>query len=781
MGVFACLGSRASSGVVSSRCYKLVPLVLTVAWAAHACSRVSAAGAEPGGSPPETAEAARREESGAAVDFEATVAGVLVRRCVECHAGSDAEGELDLTTAAGLAAGGASGPVIVPHEVASSFLLERVAAGEMPPEKNGASQALPAEELAALRGWVAAGAPWPEGRVLDLYEQTNELRAGRDWWSLQPLAEQPPPAGDAANPIDRFLNPRLAEVSLAAAPEADRRTLLRRLSFDLIGLPPSPAEMEAFLADASPDAYERQVDRLLASPHFGERQARHWLDVARFAETNGYERDAEKPGAWRYRDWVVQAFNSDLPFDEFLTDQLAGDEVADRDEASVVATGFLRVGTWDDEPNDDLGYRYERLEDLVHVTSTAFLGLTFKCARCHDHKFDAVLQEDYYRMAAAFWPGPITARDRALMGGPSAEELGYAVLGWTDITTTPEPLRLLASGDPHRPRQEVAAGTFSGVPASFHQFAPPAADANTTGRRRQLAAWIASDDNPLTPRVIVNRLWQHHFGEGLCRDPDNLGFNGPLPTHPALLDWLARDLIRGGWHLKRLHRLMVTSDAYRRASVHPDPAAVHMADPDNHLLSHARRRRLDAESLRDAMLAVSGELDRRLGGESFRQPISSEALEGLSMKGGAYTPSPPEDCLRRSLYMFSKRGLIVPMMTTFDQCDTTMPTGRRDVSIVPTQALTLLNNQWVGERAAAFAASLHEESPTEAHQAVADDRERLTRAWWRAVGRPPTEPERAASEAYLQLASDSATGEPSVAWQSLCLVLFNTNEFLFID
>ena len=714
------------------------------------------------------------ESTTAANGFEDSVADIFVRRCLECHAGDDAESGLDLSTAAGLSAGGESGAVVVPGQVAASELLNRVAAGEMPPEKNGQSQALPADEQAALAAWVAAGAVWPEGRVLDLYEKTSDVRAGRDWWSLQPLAESAVPAGTAAHPIDRFLEARLAAVGLTPAPEADRRTLLRRLSFDLTGLPPSPAEVDAFLADTSPAAYERQVDRLLASPHFGERQARHWLDVARFAETNGYERDAEKPGAWRYRDWVVQALNNDMPFDRFVTCQLAGDELVDADEASVIATGFLRVGTWDDEPNDDLGYRYERLEDLVHVTSTAFLGLTVKCARCHDHKFDAVLQEDYYRMAAAFWPGPITARDRALMGGPSAEELGYAVLGWTDITATPAPLRLLAKGDPDRPLQEVAAGTFSGVPASFREFDPPPDGAKTTGRRRQLAAWIASSANPLTPRVIVNRLWQHHFGEGLCSDPDNLGFHGPLPTHPQLLDWLARDLLAGDWKLKRLHRLMVTSAAYRRGSLHPDPAAVERADPDNTLLSHARRRRLDAESLRDAMLAVSGELDRRVGGESFRQPISSEALEGLSMKGGAYTPSPPEDCLRRSLYMFTKRGLIVPMMTTFDMCDTTLPTGRRGVSIVPTQALTLLNNEWVGDRAAAFAASVVGSGE---EQSV-----RVSLAWRRAFGRPPTAAERATAEAYLAVArEDTSVASLSEAWRSLCLVLFNTNEFLFVD
>ncbi len=713
------------------------------------------------------------EAKDAAVEaFESSVADVLLRRCIECHGGTEPEAGLDLTSASGLAAGGASGPVVVAGAADESPLWTRIAAGEMPPETNGHSQRLPDAEQATIAAWIDAGAVWPEGRVLDLFERTTPARAGRDWWSLQPLAAAEPPPGGAQNPIDRFVDAALADVGLEPAPEADRRTLLRRLSFDLIGLPPSPAELAAFLADTSADAYEKQVDRLLASPHFGERQARHWLDVARFAETNGYERDAEKPGAWRYRDWVVEAFNSDLPFDRFVTQQIAGDEVPEADLGSVTATGFLRVGTWDDEPNDDLEYRYERLEDLVHVTSTAFLGLTWKCARCHDHKFDAIRQEDYYRMAAAFWPGPVTSRDRSLMGGPSVEELGYDVLGWTDLTATPEPLHLLAKGDPHRPLAAVTAGSFSCVPASMHDFEPPPAGAKTTGRRLAMARWITAPENPLTPRVIVNRLWQHHFGEGLCGDPDNLGFNGPRPTHPALLDWLAAHLIDGGWQLKRMHRLMVTSQAYRRASLHPDPTAAAAVDPDNRLLSHARRQRLDAESLRDAMLEVSGELDKRVGGESFRQPISAEALEGLSMKSGAYTPSPPEACLRRSLYMFSKRGLIVPMMTTFDMCDTTMPTGKRDVSIVPTQALTLLNNEWVAQRAAAFATRV---------TSTADDTPARCEAAWRlAVGRRPSEVEHAVAKEHLEAAVEGGMSSQE-AWASLCLVLFNTNEFVFVD
>jgi len=716
-------------------------------------------------------------------DFEATAAGVFLRRCIECHAAADPSGGLDVTSQTSLARGGDSGAVVIERIPAASLLLQRIESGEMPPEKNGRSQRLPPEEIDLMRRWIAAGARWPEGRVLDRYERTTDVRAGRDWWSLQPLTnpalpQQPVAAATAClNPVDAFIRNRLVREGIAPAAEADRRTLLRRLSFDLVGLPPTSREIEAFIADQSPDAYEQQVDRLLASPQFGERQARHWLDVARFAETSGYERDAEKPGAWRYRDWVVKAFNNDMPFDRFVTEQLAGDEVPDASEQTVIATGFLRLGTWDDEPNDPNEYQYERLEDLVHVTSTAFLGFTVKCARCHDHKFDPITHTDYYRMAAAFWPGPLQARDRKLLGGPKSEELGHDVLGWTDITVAPLPLHVLKKGDPHRPLHEARAGSLSCVPALETDFAPPAASARTTGRRLQLARWITNPANPLTPRVIVNRLWQHHFGAGLCGDPDNFGFNGPQPVHPELLDWLAGDFVANGWRLKRIHRLMVTSATYREASVHPDAEALAITDPANALLWRANRRRLDAESIRDAILDVSGELDRRIGGESFREQISAEALEGLSQKGGGYKASPPEACRRRSLYMFTKRGLIVPMMTAFDMCDTTMPTGRRDVSIVAPQALTLLNNNWVRERSAAFAGLVV--------ASAAEPATRVEVAWRRALGRTPTDAERAAALDHVQVGAAAgpatAAAREETAWTSLCQVLLNTNEFLFLD
>jgi hypothetical protein len=710
----------------------------------------------------------------AAADFESGVADVMLRRCLECHGATDPAGGLDLSSAEGLAAGGDSGAAIVAGDAAASLLVSRVAAGEMPPPKNGVARPLPAGELAALREWVAAGAVWPEGRLLDPFERSTATRGGRDWWALEPLRDvAPPPVAGASHPIDAFVRDRLAREGIAPAAEADRRTLLRRLSFDLVGLPPTADELDAFAADTAPDAYDKQVDRLLASPHFGERQARHWLDVVRFAETNGYERDAEKPHAWRYRDWVVRAFNDDMPFDRFVLEQLAGDELPDRTEETVVATGFLRVGTWDDEPNDAEDYQYDRLEDLVHVTSTAFLGLTVKCARCHDHKFDPIPQADYYRVAAAFWPGPVHNGRAKHLGGPSAEQLGADVLGWTDLGRDAAPLHRLEKGDRHRPRDTVNAAAPSFLPALAGDFPMPPPEATTTRRRTALATWITAAGNPLTPRVLVNRLWQHHFGEGLCRNPDNLGFNGPRPEHRGLLDWLAGDVAHGGWRLKRLHRLMVTSATYRMASIHAEADRLLERDPANLLLWRADRRRLEAESLRDAILAASGELDPRVGGPSFKAPIQQEALEGLSMKAAAWVPSPPEECRRRSLYMFTKRGLVVPLMTTFDVCDNTVPTGRRDVSIVPLQALALLNNDWVRERAGVCADRV---------MAAADDAPSRVEATWRAIlGRSPSAGEREAALAHVAAQAGGDPARERLAWGSLCQVLFNSNEFITVD
>ncbi len=673
-------------------------------------------------------------------DFEDHIAPLLIRRCLECHQSANPSGGLSLQSAADLANGGDSGPALVPKSAKESRLIERVVAREMPPMKHGESQKLPDAEIEILRRWVDDGAHFPADRQLDLYEQTTDVRGGRDWWSFQPLKEVTPPVVEGlpndAHPIDQFIALELQEQGLTAAPKADARTLIQRLYWDVTGLPPAANEIQSFVtAPQNEETTTKLIDQLMASPHFGERWARHWLDVVRFAETCGYERDQVKPFAWKYRDWVVNAFNNDMPYDQFIREQLAGDELPGRSEQSVIATGFLCLGTWNDEPNDAEDYKYERLEDLVHTTSSAFLGMTTKCARCHDHKFDPIPQTDYYRMAAAFWPGPIQPRGRELLGGVSSDELGYQeVLGWTDISKSPAPLHKLKNGERNQPLEAVSAGALTFVPEQYREFTPAAESVRTTGLRLQLAEWIASDKNPLTARVIVNRIWQHHFGDGLVRSSNNFGYTGDKPTHPELLDWMASELIRNRWSLKHIHRLILTSQTWQQASLHPRQNEYSQKDAANRFLWRANRRRRDAESLRDAFLAATQELQLTLGGPSFYPTISADALEGLSRKTSAWTASPEAEQHRRSLYIFTQRSLLPPMMTTFDMCDSTMSCGQRDVTIVAPQALTLLNNEFVHKRASAIARLCIKDN----EQITADQ---VRQAWNMILGRAPTNEE----------------------------------------
>ena len=874
--------------------------------------------------------------------FERAVAPILIKRCLECHGETDPSGKLNLTTRDSIMKGGESGPAVTAFEANQSLLYTRVRSGEMPPPKRGHSQKLPENEAATLGVWIVFGCQWPEGRKLDLFESTNETRAGRDWWSLQPvrrpnvptLVSSPPSSGEWArvrgpmgenasvagnagsndgvtkhgrspnqspthpnplppkaggegtkpllsnvspanppfapqpstidpqpvrSPLDVFIVSKLIANDMEPAPQADRATLIKRLSFDLLGLPPSFEDVEAFVSDSAPDAYERLVDRLLASPHFGERWARYWLDLVRYADTCGYERDQEKPGAWKYRDWVVRAINEDLPYARFIIEQLAGDELPDRNEQTLIATGFLRLGTWNDEPNDAEEYKYDRLEDLVGATSTAFLGYTVKCARCHDHKFDPIQQADYYRMAAAFWPGPIEQRDRELLGGPSREELDAAlspankplmpdILAWTDIRPAP-PIHLLKKGEPKHPGAVVEPAAMSFVPglsesrvesrgsrARVEQkpstvktpsSSPLALDSPLSAlrsfRRTALAEWIVHPDNPLTARVLVNRLWTHHFGRGLVRSPDNFGFTGDKPTHPELLEWLSaecrvtsvREADAGErvpsvtrhstlvtpHFLKRLHRLLVTSATYRQSSLHPKQDEYTSRDAANHLWWHAERRRLDAESLRDRMLFMGESLDTRMAGPGFKVTIQAEALEGLSRKGDAWKPSPSQEQRRRSLYSFSARSLLPPLMTTFDFGDTTLPCGQRPVSTVAPQALALLNNAFAHERSTALATvvwSLRRPNVPSAERRDDDtDTDQQARLAWRlALGREPSPGELAAAREHVAAqrqrfstqSSDKDAGRTNtshdpdfLALASLCHVLLNTNEFAYVD
>jgi hypothetical protein len=603
-----------------------------------------------------------------------------------------------------------------------------------------------------------------------------ETRIAKDrpkLWSTAPVVRPAIPRVERSQwvktPIDPFILAGLEAKGWSPAQPVSRARLVRRVYFDLWGLPPTPDEVRAFVDEADPAAYERLVGQLLASPHYGERWGRYWLDLVRFAETNGYERDALKPNAWQYRDWVIRALNDDKPYDQFVLEQLAGDELPNADEQSRIATGFLRVGTFDDEPNDPLKYKYEQLDDLIHATSTAFMAITLRCARCHDHKFDPIPQKDYYAVLNFFVSGKPAE-------GPL---LAYAA-------GSPSPaVQLLQGGDPTHPGDAVPAGYLSMLP----QVARSAETPGDKGvvRRTDLARWITDRANPLTPRVAANRLWQHHFGEGLVRTPDNFGAMGSAPTHPELLDWLASELVDGGWRWKRMHRMILLSATYQMDSTHAREAEYAGEDFGNQLWWRAGRRRLEAEPLRDAMLAASGQLNLKAGGASFFPSATKESLEGLSKKGAEWGTSPPEEQRRRSVYMMTKRSLLSPLMTTFDSSDTTQPCSQRNVSTVAPQALALLNNDFVHAQSAALADRVLAE-------AGADSAAQIQRAWWLALSRPPSSAESAAAMAHLATQCEnlaeaarhegrslSEVDSRRQALVSLCHVLFNTNEFIYVD
>ncbi|MFO0950257.1 MAG: PSD1 and planctomycete cytochrome C domain-containing protein [Isosphaeraceae bacterium] len=546
--------------------------------------------------------AGARADDGPAVSFERDVRPLLVGRCLDCHSGEKPSGGLDLTTRDGLLKGSETGPVVEPGDAAASTLVDVVTEGLMPPKK---PDRLSADQVAVLKRWVEQGARW-DGPALVPGSVTTDRRAGLDWWSLQPVRKPAvPQAGPASNPIDAFLLQKLAAEGLKPVGPADRPTLIRRLTFDLTGLPPTPEEFDTFVNDDRPDAYERLVDRLLASPRYGEKWARHWLDVVRFAESHGYEHDSPRPNAWPYRDYVIRSFNTDKPYDRFVAEQIAGDVISPGDPEAEAATGFLVAGPFDEVGSKvtsalmRANVRQDELEDLIGVTGQAFLGLTLQCARCHNHKFDPLTQDDYYRLQA------ILAGVRH--GGVEADKPAR----YLPKRDKPEIIHVLHRGDVQSPGREVAPGVPRAVRGEFE-----ASTFSQEGERRwAFAAWLVHPSNPLTARVAVNRLWQHHFGQGVVGTPSDFGFNGTRPTHPELLDWLASELVDQGWRLRPIHRLIVTSDAYRRSS-RPDPAA-QKVDADNRWLWRFSPRRLEAEEVRDATLAVSGRLVETPGGPGF--------------------------------------------------------------------------------------------------------------------------------------------------------------------
>jgi mono/diheme cytochrome c family protein len=955
----------------------------------------------------------------ARADFEKDVAAPIVKNCLACHNAGEAKGGLDLTHRDGVLRGGKGGPVVVPGNPEESRLVERVAEGSMPPKKAG--KPLAAEEVAALRAWVRAGAEWPAGRVLSPFAYTTDRRAGYDWWSLQPVAPLAPPPGDAGqNPIDAFILAQLRRHGLALASPADRVTFLRRAKYDLLGLPPTPEEVDEFAADTSPDAYERLVDRLLASPHYGERWGRHWLDVACFGESDGFENDKLRDHAWRYRDYVIRSFNDDKPYPQFVKEQLAGDVLEPVTRDGIIATGFLVAGPWDEIQNvgksqaERMRTHEEQMEELIGAVAQTFLGLTVNCARCHAHKFDPIPQRDYYRLKAVFdgvdhgnrpaltpdeqrahdavvapirerlarlqaeldrlqddlpadaagarldaealAPGrfglaldarraQVTARSKAAFASPpltvecwakldgkrgfnilvanhtkessdhwelytyagtgelSAYLPGYAPaeiksglevtdgqwhhlamtfdggrvrlyvdarpvqdaavtrqrtgggegslyfgayppqkigcdgqvdevrisgsvraiervpdgppgtdphtvglwhfdrvedgkfpdaavphdlaaaglagerqaalraelkrgeaelaahpvpLAYSGVRRQPEPTVVFQRGDIRNPGPKVTAGGLSSLRTVQPELGLPA-DATEGQRRLKFAEWVADPDNPLPARVMVNRIWQYHFGKGLVETPSDFGFNGGRPSHPELLDWLAEQFRAGGWSVKRMHRLIMLSATYRQSSRFDRRAAGF--DADDRLLWRFPPRRLEGEAVRDAMLAVSGELNGRVGGPSFRPFMVTTLLTNFYHPLDDGRP----DFNRRTVYRMSVNTGRSPLLAALDCPAPSVTMPRRQPTTTSLQALALMNDSFVQRQARRFA----ERVKTSAGD---DPDAQVTLAYRLALARPPRAEERSATAALVR----------EHGLDSACWVLLNASEFLYV-
>jgi hypothetical protein len=841
------------------------------------------------------------------VSFEKDVRPILQASCETCHGELQVSG-LDVRTRDSAVKGGDHGAAIVPGNADQSPLFRRIAGLEQP--SMPMDGALSAQQIAVVKAWIDQGAHWdvstsgtatvqPQRSATLAALETMEIpAAARNSWAFTlPVQPPVPDLGGFTNPIDRFLERVRRDKGLTPAPRAARLTLLRRAYLDLIGLPPTPAQTAAFLADSGPGAWERVIDALLASPHYGERWGRHWLDVARYADSSGFEHDYDRPNAWRYRDYVIRAFNQDKPYDVFLREQIAGDELDTKSDDTMIATGFLRAGprvAFREKDNPER--RYEYLDDLIATTGRGLLGLTVQCARCHNHKFDPIPQKDYYSLIATFFgyvetTYPLVPRADAdahakalhdvearqaslraeiktieapyveklrqeaykqfpehvqraiakperertvgeqLLAQQVVEQVNVGGRAIDRVLTAEEAARKkaladrIAALDNEKPRplpeaeivtdgdyrfapdgdgdevigcpkcriSDATSGSFLHTGPGRYQVPPsyflirgdangkgslmkpgfvtvatygnppteiPPADGRSSGRRRALAEWLASPSNPLTARVIVNRIWHHHFGRGIVPTLDNFGKMGDPPTHPELLDYLAVEFMRRGWSIKQLHRSIMTSEAYQMASAYED-AADREKDPQNQYLWRFRAQRLDAETVRDSILAASGSLNPTIGGPPVFPPLPNEILTSVSFGIWRKEEDGPR-VWRRSVYVYRRRGLVFPMFQVFDLPEQNITAGARNVSTVPTQALTLLNDPFVLRQAQMFADRVKRE-------AGGDPAAQIDLAYRIALTRPPTRTE-------LPVALDSVTQQSLL---DLTHVLFNLNEFVY--
>ena len=790
------------------------------------------------------AATARAEEPLVDPTFDRDVRPVLKARCIKCHGPIKPKGKLDLSGPRALARGGESGPAVEAGSPDDSALWGRVSADEMPPKPE---ERLSGDEKALIRRWIEQGA-----RGLPRSEDFQSTSPGADHWAFAPASDPRPPASvdgsRVLTAVDRFIQSALEERGLSLGPEVDRNTLIRRLSFDLTGLPPTPEDVVAFRDDRRPDAYERLVERLLASPHHGERWGKYWLDAAGYSESNGYfSADSDRPLAYRYRDYVIRSMNADKPLDQLVREQLAGDElsgykpgaeVAPAIVGQLIATHFLRngqdgTGESDGNPDEVKVDKVTVLDGAVQIIGSSLLGLTVQCARCHDHKFEPVAQKEYYQLHAILAPAFNLEKrnkpnDRVVEAAPRAVEAPWRAheqMIDTDIarlkndfgprpTDSPEektakqkrldrviePLQarrrphpgriawvadagpepvsaaLFIRGNPSTPGPLVGPGvpSFLADPDNPFDVRPPFPGARSTGRRLAFAKWLTrpgSRPAALLARVLANRIWQHHFGTGLAATSDNLGYTGSPPSHPALLEFLAAELVRSGWSARALHRLILNSAVWKQSSViRPEAQTI---DPDNRLLARFPLRRLDAEAIRDAMLAASGELDTLQGGPS----VPTRRTEA-----GEVVPEEPDGAgLRRAVYLQQRRTQITSLLEVFDAPSIVTTCSRRLPATVPLQSLSLMNSDFVVSRAAKLATRLERECP-------GDDNpdSRLARAFLLAIGRPPDGPERDAARRFLQsqparysgLAPDEARHH---AWADFCQMVLASNSFLYVE
>jgi len=768
------------------------------------------------------------------INFKEQVAPILVKNCIECHNSSVTKGNLNLETLASTLKGGDEGKAIVLGKPEESQLYLKIIEGEnkKKPEMPRKKPALAKVDVEKIKAWIEQGAAWPKEIVLK-----EKAKADGSFWSFKPIAKVTPPvisdAPDAwkINPIDAFVYSKLKEKGIKPSPVADKRTLIRRITLDLIGLPPTSSEVTDFLNDGNPDAYERVVDRLLASPRYGERWARHWLDVARFSESDGFEEDMQRPQAYTFRDYVIRALNQDKPYDEFVREQIAGDVQAVQTGDSIAATGFLVAGPWDAVQRvtpsklGRLQSREEQLEEIVSGVSQAFLGLTVQCARCHDHKFDPISQEDYYRVKAVFEGVDHSLKVKAhglrrLMGAkeesawlektePLRKEIAglesrdlelqkqlkekqkeaaaLALLmkekeqvksgleklrqqlaqkfpvqmGFVGDREQPKPTVLFNRGDIKEPKNEVSPGGLQAINLSQVDF-PKDLNLPEAQRRILFAQWLTHPENPFTFRVMVNRLWQGHFGIGIVDTPSDFGFNGGRPTHPDLLDFLAFEFKQQQYSIKAIHRLIVTSATYAQACIpnmntreeYKKAAAV---DADNRLFWRFPSLRLEGEVVRDAMLAMGGNLNSEMNGPSFKPytvtQLNTYFYHLFDKDENIYN--------RRTIYRMQVITGRSPLLDALDCPSPSITQPRRSPTSTPLQALALMNDSFVVRQSMKLAARLKEQQP--------DLQKQIELAYEFSYSRKPNAEE---LQAGLNVAKEHGL-------ETLCWAIYNSSEFLY--